>query len=122
MDEPLRMGRREFGRGVAFGACGIAGISLRNPVAAEDQPTGKSKELKRNETPEVAEERPVVPPEFLLLTYLMRRFPNEHFDKEALAGIYRDIRGDVARSRELQDFPLQNSDEPAFIFRAYSAG
>jgi hypothetical protein len=57
--------------------------------------------------------------EVLLLTYLERRYPSEHFDDQAMRGIFGDLRGDVARGRILSEFPLKNSDEPAFVFRAY---
>ncbi len=59
------------------------------------------------------------PAEVVLLTYLTRRHPSDHFDEASLPGIFRDIRGDVARGKQLSEFPLKNSDEPAFVFAAY---
>lgn len=59
------------------------------------------------------------PPEVLLLTYLVRRYPNDHLDEAAIQGIFRDIRGDLARGRALAEFPLKNSDEPAFVYSVY---
>ena len=49
----------------------------------------------------------------------MRRYPSDHFDDKAVRGIFGDLRGDVARGRVLSEFPLKNSDEPAFVFQAY---
>jgi hypothetical protein len=93
-------------------------------VAADDAKAEKSRPenapAKPVEEKAPEEKKPEVTPEVLLLTYLVRQYPNEHFDEAAISGIFRDIRGDLARSRELQEFPLLNSDEPAFVFRAVS--
>ena len=51
----------------------------------------------------------------------MQRYPSEHFGEAAIQGIFRDLRGDLARGRILSEFPLENSDEPCFEFRAFRA-
>ncbi|MFT4557144.1 MAG: hypothetical protein ACI92S_002505 [Planctomycetaceae bacterium] len=62
------------------------------------------------------------PPEAAyLLGLIMRRYPDKRLDEAAVSGIVRDIYGDVARSRVLSSFPLDNSDEPGFTFKAWRA-
>ncbi len=54
-----------------------------------------------------------------MLEVLRQQYPHENLDKqEILQGIYNDLRGDLARSRRLSKFPLENTDEPAFRFSA----
>jgi len=62
------------------------------------------------------------PPEAAwVLGWIMRRYADERLDDAAVSGIASDIYRDLARSRTLSSFPLSNSDEPAFIFRARRA-
>ncbi len=62
------------------------------------------------------------PPEAAyLLGLIMRRYPDERLDEAAVSGIVRDIYGDLARSRVLSSFPLDNSDELGFAFKAWRA-
>ena len=85
--------------------------------AIDDPPKSKPKDEVKPDEPA---ERPIEPPmEALLLTFLLRRYPSEHFDDQALRGIFGDLRADAARGRILSEFPLKNSDEPAFVFKAY---
>jgi hypothetical protein len=58
----------------------------------------------------------------MLLTYLVRQYPSDRYDETTLQGIFRDIRGDVARSRQLSSTSLKNGDEPSFIFKAFHGG
>ena len=51
----------------------------------------------------------------------MRRYSDERLDEAAVNGIVRDIYGDLARSRVLSSFPLDNSYEPGFTFSAWRA-
>lgn len=123
MDHVTRVDRRQFALGLIAGTTGLApslSAAAEEPKARtvpEDAPANAS-DTKPGEEPE----KPDLPPEVLLLTYLVRRYPNEHFDQQAVRGIFRDIRGDVARSQALAAFPLANSDEPAFVFRPFRAG
>lgn len=115
------MDRRQFAGGLALGSSALIAAVLTgtHSVAADDPPTGKPPE-----EPQPAERRepPVRPTEeALLLTCLTQRYPSENFDEESLQGIYRDLRGDVARGRILSEFPLLNSDEPGFVFSAFRA-
>lgn len=119
-DEQDRILRREFGwhlltaTAITSGTAGVISSS-RLLVAAEDPPAPK---LPEDPQPKPAEPA-LPPPEALLLTYLVRQYPNNNFDKQAIQGIYRDIQGDIARGKILSDFPLTNSDEPTFHFAAY---
>ena len=91
--------------------------------AAEDKPA----QIKNEKTDKPAEKKPddaatppeLPPAEVILLTYLTRRHPSDHYDEAAIQGIFRDIRGDIARGKLLSEFLLTNADEPAFVFAAY---
>ena len=116
MESPDRIDRRHFAAQLALGAGGLtaAMTPLAAISAAEDQPAEKQ--------PDDAAAAPELPSaEVLLLTYLTRRHPSDHFDEAAIQGIFRDIRGDIARGKQLGEFPLKNSDEPAFVFAAYGS-
>ncbi|MFO1046244.1 MAG: hypothetical protein U0941_31080 [Planctomycetaceae bacterium] len=110
-----RMRRREFARQLTAGAGGLAAaLSVSQGLSAETPPAPKLPE----EAP--AKEEPAAPPpEVLLLTYLVRTYPSDKYDDVAIQGIFRDIRGDLARGKLLSEFPLKNSDEPAFVFSPY---
>ena len=120
-----RMDRRHFAAQLALGAGGLtAGMtSLGQANAADDKPAqtktdgGEPPAEKQKEEPAPATESPSA--EVLLLAHLIRRYPSDYFNEEVVAGIFRDIRGDVARGKLLSDFPLKNGDEPAFVFGAY---
>jgi hypothetical protein len=116
MAKPDRIDRRHFATHLVLGASGLAAAlaPATLPAMAEDKPAEK-----QPDEPTPKTELP--PPEVLLLTYVARRHPSEHFDEASLQGIFRDIRGDIARGRQLSDFPLKNWDEPSFAFGAYRA-
>ncbi len=125
MESPDRIDRRHFAAQLALGASGltVAMTPLTAIHAAEDKPPLSKTEKqdkpaeKQPDEPAAASELP--PAEVVLLTYLTRRHPSDRYDEAAIQGIYRDLRGDVARGRQLSEFPLNNSDEPAFVFAAY---
>ncbi len=111
-----RMQRRDFTRQLVIGAGVSASFGAIRVTAGPGTPPAPK--LPEDPVP-VATDAP--PPEVLLLTYLVRRYPNDHLDEVAIQGIFRDIRGDVARGRALAEFPLRNSDEPASVYSAYRA-
>lgn len=118
-EDQNRIGRREFGRwavasGIATGLS-VAPVGLSATLGAEDTPTPKKADDPKSGAPEP----PPPPPEVLLLTYLLRTYPNDHFDEQSVQGVFRDIRGDVTRGKSLAQFSLKNSDEPVFTFQAY---
>jgi len=125
MSKSDRIDRRHFAAQLALGAGALtAAVSpLTSASAGEDKPAASKTEKgdkPAEKPPNEAAAAPELPPaEVILLTYLTRRHPSDHYDEAALQGIFRDIRGDVARGKQLSEFPLKNADEPAFVFAAY---
>lgn len=117
MTDDNRIDRRQFAGWLAMASgAGAVATSSERVFADDDEPKAKPNDEAKPR--EAAEPQPEAPVEVLLLTYLARRYPSIHLDDEALRGIFSDIRGDLARGRVLSEFPLKNSDEPAFVFRA----
>ncbi len=115
-----RMRRREFARQLTVGAGGLAAAlttneGLTREAIGEETPPAP----KLPEEPAGKVDPPAPPPEVLLLTYLVRTYPSDKFDDVAIQGIFRDLRGDLARGKLLSEFPLKNSDEPAFVFSPF---
>ncbi len=109
MPDQNRIDRRRFAESLVAGSGAITAlIGLSSSLNADDKPPADAKDAPARPSEEV-----------LLLTCLMQRYPSEHFDEAAIQGIFRDLRGDLARGRILSEFPLQNSDEPCFEFRAF---
>lgn len=91
--------RREFARWMTLGATAAAtGAVVTETVApaAEEPPSLSS----------------------LVLARIKNEFPSDKYDEAVVGGILQDIGGDLTRGRELSAFPLQNGDEPAFVFPA----
>lgn len=87
---------------------------------AADKSTSDAKPTEDQPGDQVEAREP--PPEAAyLLGLIMRRYPDERLGEAAVNGIVRDIYGDLARSRVLSSFPLDNSDEPGFAFKAWRA-
>jgi hypothetical protein len=126
MSSSKRIDRRSFAAQLTLGVGGITAASL-SPIGQVVTAEDKSASIKAEPETAPLEKRPGEKPptaelpsaEVLLLAYLTRRYPSEHFDEAALAGIFRDVRGDVARGRLLGSYKLKNSDEPAFTFSAF---
>ena len=124
MPDDDRMDRRTFGGYLAATSTAAAATVLSLPLVgvANDKQADAEQQDKPNGEAN-PDSKPVLPAapsqELLMLTYLTHRYPSKNFDDAALEGIVRDIRGDLARGRILSEFPLQNSDEPSFAFRAY---
>ena len=125
MSSPNRIDRRQFAAQLAVGASALTAATapLAAASAAEDKPVVE-KNPKDDKPAEKKPDDAAAPPELpsaeiVLLTYLTRRHPSDHYDEAAIQGIFRDIRGDVARGKQLSEFPLTNADEPAFVFAAY---
>ncbi len=106
MDEatPASVTRRDFAQQLALGI-GLSATTVTSSATAQ--------EPEKKDQP-----RPATPAE-LILTGIVQQYPSEHYTEEVIEGIFGDIRGDLARGRELSKFTLQNSDEPAFVFAAY---
>ena len=124
MSNPDRIDRRQFAeRLTAFSAAAVIATPSSSSIG-EDKPAAVPQDNKPNEAPanRFPGKAPEPLPEVLLLKYLTMRYPGDQFDESALKGIYGDLRADAARGRILSEFPLKNSDEPSFVFRAYRAG
>lgn len=106
--------RREFGKRLAVGA---AAVSTAGAIVADtdDEPAPPA----LPEDPASAKSDAPLSQSRLLLEVIRLRYPDRRLDQKALAGILRELRGDVVRSRILSSFSLQNQDEPAFHFAAY---
>ena len=116
--------RREFTLALA----GSAVFAADRVTVGQDVPTSKTDaDSKTDDQPgsdqqPTSEESGEPPPEAAyLLGLIMRRYPDERLDETAVSGIVRDIYGDLARSRALSSFPLDNSDEPGFVFKSWRA-
>jgi hypothetical protein len=118
MTKNLRIDRRQFAKGlVTASSVVVAGSAVSLNAAPDEKPATETKDPAK---PGADASDPVeLPEELLLLNCLMQRYPSEHFDEAAIRGIFRDIRGDLARGRILSEFPLKNSDEPCYVFRVY---
>ena len=129
MPNLTRIDRRQFAENlVAATSAGALLLVSTKQAVADDKPIEElpipeapAEPKAELEQPEPAKE-PVYPSEeVLLLTCLIQHYPSKHFDETALHGIHRDLRGDLARSRILSQFPLKNSDEPGFVFQVLPA-
>jgi hypothetical protein len=123
MPNTNRLDRRQFAeRLTAFSAAAVLVAPSLSSVA-EDKPSAEPQDKNPKDAPDTSVPQKVPEPsqEVLLLKYLTMRYPSDQFDESALKGIYGDLRGDQARGRILSEFPLKNSDEPCFVFRAYRA-
>lgn len=116
MSDTGHLDRRQFTRWLATAAGSSVALAAGREIKADDQPAAKPAVPAAAPADPAAVEPP--PEEVLLLSLLVRRYTSEHYDDAALRGIYQDIRNDRARGRVLSEFPLVNSDEPAFLFRA----
>ncbi|MDP1797370.1 MAG: hypothetical protein Q8K78_07810 [Planctomycetaceae bacterium] len=97
--------RRDFAQQLALGL-GLSTASAPAANAAEEP----EKKDPPPRPPTLAE---------LILTGIVQQYPSEHYSDDVIEGLFSDIRSDLARGRELSKFPLQNGDEPAFVFAVY---
>lgn len=112
--------RRQFARRLAVGTAAV-GLSVDSPIEAEGmQPARVPADEADKKTPADSDKPP--PPGLLLLEIVRQKYPDRHLeDEEILAGVYKELRGDLARGERLAKFPLKNSDEPATVFSAWRA-
>ena len=69
-----------------------------------------------------AEPNPDLPPpepEDFLLAALISKYPGEHLTVEMLSGIRADLRRHRRQGDQLRTTAINNSDEPATIFRVW---
>ncbi len=134
MRSETRIDRRQFAASLGTGSSVVA-VVLASTLELPANDAAQNKTLTHQPQPVPSPENtptPEVPApprpsqESLLLNCLQQRYlslqsgnPSDPNHDEALQGILRDLRGDLARSRMLSQIPLKNSDEPSFVFRAY---
>lgn len=100
---PEKINRRTFAKAV------VAGTAASVPLLAPPSAAGQEEE---DREPTEAER---------LLEVVKQRYPAD-YTEEQLDEIRRDVAGHLGRSKTLSEFPLANSDEPAFVFAAYRGG
>ncbi len=54
-----------------------------------------------------------------MLDLIRQQYPDQRLDEAGIAEIREELEAQVARSKRLSAFPLTNSDEPGFVFRAF---
>lgn len=113
MSEAEGLDRRMFARQF-LGGLGAASV-MAGSLEGDDKAPPSKEELK----PDAEERTP--PAELLILSALIQNYPSDRYTDEIFRSIYREIVGDVARGKQLRAFPLQNSDEPACVFRVVRA-
>lgn len=123
--------RREFTLALAGGAALAADQAAAigqevapkkaDPKPQADEKSANDATATKDRLADETEAREPPPEAAYLLGLIMRRYPDDRLDESAVAGIVRDVYGDLARSRVLSSFPLDNSDEPGFTFRAWRA-
>ncbi|MFQ5731519.1 MAG: hypothetical protein ACE5KM_06155 [Planctomycetaceae bacterium] len=107
------LNRRDFAR---VSLAGMAGGASLTAVGLADEPEREAVAARR---PEETDGDDGVREDELLLAVIRRRYPDPRLHGKVLAGIRRDLKGDLRRSKVLRSFALSNSDEPGFTFAAY---
>ncbi len=113
MNDP-HFSRREFSQRVACST----GLAVSGLVGGAAEARGGPQE-KAGEKAPGQPETPRPEPEDLQLRSLVRQYPAEHLTDDMLAGIRAGLRRNAQQAERLRAVGLQNSDEPAFVFRAY---
>jgi len=111
--EKTRLSRREFHRAAATAAT-LSVVAGWIP-AAEEQPGGAESPATRPASG--AFEAPS--PEAAALAEIVRTRYGSRLDAQALKEITRSIDGGLKGAASLRKVPLENGEEPAFIFRAW---
>jgi hypothetical protein len=101
-DDSAGSTRREFGQALAVAAAAplVAGLAAA-PAPAQQPAAPKA-------------EGPAAAAEALLVVLRLRH--GKHLTPEQLVAVERNIAGGLAGADRLNQFPLKNSDEPAFAF------
>jgi hypothetical protein len=120
---PDPVNRRDFARTLAAATAATAATTLQ-ANADDKKPKQTDKPEPKPEPKRATKPDPEPPPPAaLLLETIRQRYPDKRLeDQDVLQGIYTDLRSDLARSRRLSSFPLENADEPGFLFAADPPG
>ena len=105
--EKPRLSRREFHRAAATAAT-LSLVSAWIPAAQEPPPAGPSAGDDHAPSAEAA-----------ALAGIVRMRYGSRLDATAMDEITRSIDGGLKGAASLRKVPLENGDEPAFIFRAW---
>lgn len=111
--------RREFGQQLTAGTSLALGSWA---VAAGEEPAAPPEEKPPQKQEAQAESKPdASAPELddLLLAALLQQYPGEHLTPEMQAGIRGGLRRNRQQGELLRAVALENSDEPATVFRAW---
>ena len=112
--EKKTISRREFGKAAAA----AAGLSLVPGLITAAVPDQKS-------APGAGETKPAAPSpeapseEALALAAIVKLRYGSRLDEAALKEITRSLDGSLKSAAALRKVPLDNADEPAFVFRAW---
>jgi len=113
--EQERLSRREFGRVAAAAA---AGLSLVPGALAASLPAQKSEPMVQEAKPAgVATEAPSA--EAQALAGIVKLRYGSRLDEAAMKDITRSLNGGLKAAAALRKVTLDNSDAPAFVFRAW---
>jgi len=106
--------RRDFARNFTLGT-GFALVGATAGAAGDDKPQAASETKPQTEQPDA----PPPEPEDYQLAALIREYPSDHLTEEMLAGIRAGLGRNRRQAALLRAAGLANSDEPAFVVRAY---
>ena len=109
------LNRRDFACNLA---AGLVGASVATAGLAGADETGKP-ETGEASRADVKESSSELSEAGWTLGLILKRYPDDRLDEAAMRGIAGDIHADIARSRALSSYPLENSDEPGYIFRVW---
>jgi len=106
--------RRDFARHFTLGT-GFALVGATAGAAGDDKSQAPSETKPQTEQSDA----PPPEPEDYQLAALIREYPSDHLTEEMLAGIRAGLSRNRRQAAVLRAAGLANSDEPAFVFRAY---
>jgi len=102
------MNRRNFARSIAAGTV-VVPLDV-GVVCGEAQ----TQQKETADTPPRAELD-------LLMDLVKQRYPVDELTDEELDAVRSRLSGKIARSQQLSEFALENSQEPAFVYPAFRA-
>ncbi len=115
-----RFNRRNFAKRMILGAAAIPIGTAAAAASRADEPT-EAEPAKADKPPENRDSARPISEGDLLLAIVMRRYTSEHLDAATLRSIRIEIARNFERSRQLDSYPLKNSDAPAFLFAAHDS-
>ncbi len=119
----MMLNRRQFGCRVGLGAGWALAAMPARPVEAAcgDVKPNEAKSDEANSDEAKSPQLDELSEAELLLALCRKRYADPRLTDDVAQRILNDLRGDLSRGRILSAWPLKNSDEPVFVFRAYRA-